>query len=213
MDSCVTAAIARTKCKSMAFLHANYGQRTQDRELQAFNYLAEFYGVTEKLVINLTYLNHIGGSCLTDPTIAVPEANLDNLEIPISYVPFRNANLLSAAVSWTEVINADAIYVGAVEEDSSGYPDCQRSFYDAFEKTIIEGTKPETKISIETPLINLEKSEIIKKGIALKAPIELTWSCYENNDFPCGKCDSCVLRARGFERAGCSDKIINLERN
>jgi len=212
MDSCVTTSIAKNESESIAFLHANYGQRTEKRELKAFKEVADFYKAEERLILDFTHLSKIGGSCLTDPNIDVPKANLESDQIPISYVPFRNANLLSATVSWAEVIGADAIYIGAVEEDSSGYPDCRRSFYDAFEKTIEEGTKPTTKILIITPLINMSKKDIIQKGIELESPLELSWSCYESNDIPCEQCDSCVLRARGFEFAKITDPILNLNK-
>jgi len=208
MDSCVTAAIASNDNDSLAFLHANYGQRTENRELQSFHDIADHYKVQEKLIIDMTHLNSIGGSCLTDRNIAVPDANLENTQIPISYVPFRNANILSAAVSWAEVIKANSIYIGAVEEDSSGYPDCRKSFYDAFEKTISEGTRPETHIKIITPIIELGKKDIVSKGIALNAPLHLTWSCYKMEDTPCGKCDSCALREKGFQEAGVTDPLF-----
>ena len=162
MDSCVTTAFAKNESDNIAFLHANYGQRTEQRELHAFNEIADFYKVEQKFILDFTHLSKIGGSCLTDPNIDVPKANLGSNQIPISYVPFRNANILSAAVSWAEVIDAEAIYIGAVEEDSSGYPDCRRTFYDTFEKTIEEGTKPSTKINIITPLINMSKKAIIQ---------------------------------------------------
>ena len=154
MDSCVTAAMAKNDGYELCFLHLNYGQRTENRELKAFHNIADFYDVKDRLVVDISHLAQIGGSCLTDHTIDVPTADLENEEIPISYVPFRNANILSAATSWAEILGANALYIGAVEEDSSGYPDCRRSFYDAFEKTIEEGTKPSTKIHIITPLIN-----------------------------------------------------------
>ncbi len=208
MDSCVTAAIASNDNDSMAFLHANYGQRTENRELQSFHDIADHYKVQEKLIIDMTHLNSIGGSCLTDENIAVPDADLENTQIPISYVPFRNANILSAAVSWAEVIKANSIYIGAVEEDSSGYPDCRKSFYDTFEKTISEGTRPETHIKIITPIIELGKKDIVSKGIALNAPLHLTWSCYKMEDTPCGKCDSCALREKGFQKAGVTDPLF-----
>jgi 7-cyano-7-deazaguanine synthase len=207
MDSCVTSAVAELNSENIAFLHVNYGQRTENRELKSFNKIADFYRVEERLILDFTHLSQIGGSCLTDKNIEVPKADLENKEIPISYVPFRNANILSASVSWAEVIEATAIYIGAVEEDSSGYPDCRRSFYDAFEKTIEEGTKPNTNIKVITPLINLNKKEIIIKGFELNSPIELSWSCYENNEIPCGECDSCALRARGFKLANKIDPI------
>ncbi len=149
----------------------------------------------------------IGGSSLTDKNIEVTKADLSNKEIPSSYVPFRNSNILSACTSWAEVLNASRIFIGAVFEDSSGYPDCRPSFFSAFEKMIDEGTKPETKIKIETPIINLSKAEIVKKGFELKAPLELTWSCYQNEDEACGECDSCALRLRGFQLAGFEDPI------
>jgi len=208
MDSCVAAAIAKENGHELCFLHLNYGQRTESRELMAFHNIADFYDVKDRLVVDISHLAQIGGSCLTNHTIDVPAADLENEEIPISYVPFRNANILSAATSWAEVLGANALYIGAVEEDSSGYPDCRRSFYDAFEKTIDEGTKPDTHIKIITPLIKLSKKEIILKGHALHAPINLSWSCYEQENIPCGKCDSCALRARGFVQAGMTDPVL-----
>ena len=209
MDSCVTATIAEKESNQMAFLHVNYGQRTERRELKAFEDIANFYDVKERFVLDYTHLAQIGGSSLTDLSIEVPKANLENSEIPNSYVPFRNANILSAAVSWAEVINADTIYIGAVEEDSSGYPDCRRSFYDAFEKTIDEGTKPQTKIKIKTPLIEMSKRDIVSYAFINNSPIQFSWSCYRNEDVPCGECDSCKLRERGFKLAGYRDPIIN----
>jgi 7-cyano-7-deazaguanine synthase len=206
MDSCVTAAIANTNF-NLALAHINYGQRTEARELKAFNDIADFYNVQNRLVIDYTHLFKIGGSSLTDKNIKVTEADLTNKEIPSSYVPFRNANILSACVSWAEVLNASAVFIGAVYEDSSGYPDCRPEFFSAFEKMIEAGTKPSTKIKIETPIINFSKSEIIKKGIELDAPLNLTWSCYQNEDEACGVCDSCALRLRGFHQAGIEDPI------
>ena len=210
MDSCVTAAFAIKDSFQPQFLHVNYGQRTEERELQAFHEIGDYYNVNDRLVVNITHLSQIGGSCLTDKNIDVPNANLNNKDIPISYVPFRNANILSIAVSWAEAMNTNAIYMGAVEEDSSGYPDCRRSFFDAFEKTIIKGTKPETSISIITPLIDLSKKEIILTGTILQAPLHLTWSCYNNDNTPCGLCDSCAIRERGFQQANLKDPIYIL---
>jgi 7-cyano-7-deazaguanine synthase len=206
MDSCVTAAIASENFE-LAFAHINYGQRTEKRELKAFNDIADFYGVKKKLVIDYTHLSKIGGSSLTDKNISVSKADLNNKKIPTSYVPFRNANILSACVSWAEVLKAKAIFIGAVFEDSSGYPDCRPEFFSAFEKMIDIGTKPETKVKVETPIIYLSKSEIVEKGIELKAPLHLTWSCYQNEDEACGVCDSCALRLRGFQQAGVEDPI------
>jgi len=207
MDSCVTAAIANQESESLAFLHISYGQRTENRERKAFNDIAEFYGVEKRLDISIEHLAKIGGSSLTDKNIAVTEADLQSKEIPASYVPFRNANMLSIATSWAEVLGAGAIYIGAVAEDSSGYPDCRPVFYEAFQKAIDAGTKPETHIQIRTPIIHLSKAEIVKKGIELNAPLHLSWSCYRNEDFACGTCDSCALRLRGFEQAGVKDPI------
>ena len=211
MDSCVTAAIAK-KSFDLAFAHINYGQRTEKRELKAFNDIADFYNINQRLIIDLTHLSKIGGSSLTDKKIEVSKADLLNKEIPSSYVPFRNANILSACTSWAEELKAKYIFMGAVYEDSSGYPDCRPSFFKAFEKMIDEGTKPSTKIKIETPIINFSKAEIVKKGIELDAPLHLTWSCYQNEDEACGVCDSCALRLRGFQIAGIEDPIKYLIR-
>jgi 7-cyano-7-deazaguanine synthase len=207
MDSCVTAAIAHEVDTSLAFLHISYGQRTEARERKAFNEIADHYGVEQRLDVSIEYLAKIGGSSLTDTNIAVTEANLESIEIPTSYVPFRNANMLAIATSWAEVIGATSIYIGAVAEDSSGYPDCRPEFYEAFQKTIDAGTKPDTRIQIRTPIIDLTKAEIVKKGSELNAPLHLTWSCYRSEDFACGTCDSCALRLRGFAQAGLKDPI------
>jgi len=206
MDSCVTAAIAKQKYQ-LAFAHINYGQRTETRELKAFNDIADYFEVKDRLVIDYTHLSKIGGSSLTDKNIHVSKADLSNKEIPTSYVPFRNANILSACISWAEVLKAKAVFIGAVYEDSSGYPDCRPEFFSAFEKMTELGTKPDSKIKIETPIIHLSKSEIVKKGFELNAPLHLTWSCYQNEDEACGICDSCALRLRGFQKAGLKDPI------
>lgn len=208
MDSCVTAAIAN-QTHRVALLHASYGQRTERRERRAFDDIADFYGA-ERLVVRFDALIKIGGSALTDSSIAVPEngdALKPNAEIPISYVPFRNAHFLSAAVSWAEVIGATAIFIGAVAEDSSGYPDCRPAYYRAFEQVIREGTRPETRIEIRTPVIGMKKSEIVRRGLALGAPLHLTWSCYRFDDAACGMCDSCRLRLKAFGEAGVEDPI------
>jgi 7-cyano-7-deazaguanine synthase len=206
MDSLVTAAIANTD-HELSFLHVNYGQKTQSRELKAFNDISEHYGVKNRLVVDIEYLAKIGGSSLTDSKMEISKADLNYEGIPTSYVPFRNANILSIAVSWAEVIDAKRIFIGAVEEDSSGYPDCREIFYEAFNKVIELGTKPQTEIIIETPLIHLKKHEIVRKGAELNAPFELSWSCYKNEDAACGECDSCALRLRGFEMAGLNDPV------
>ncbi len=207
MDSCVTTAIAARECQKIALLHVSYGQRTQARELKAFNDIADFYQVEQRLVTNIVHLAQIGGSSLTDRTIEVSQANLETTEIPTSYVPFRNAHLLAIATSWAEVISARRIYIGAVAEDSSGYPDCRPEFYQAFQQAISVGTKPETQIEIVTPVIALRKSEIVQRGLALGAPLQLSWSCYQGESLACGVCDSCALRLRGFREAGVRDPL------
>jgi 7-cyano-7-deazaguanine synthase len=209
MDSCVTTAIAN-QTHRLALLHASYGQRTERRERRAFEEIADFYGVHERLVVRFDAFAQIGGSALTDERIAVPESGAalaPDAGIPVTYVPFRNAHFLSAAVSWAEVIGATAIFVGAVAEDSSGYPDCRPEYYRAFEALIREGTRPETHIEIATPVIAMKKSEIVRRGAELGAPLDRTWSCYQFDDEACGTCDSCRLRLRAFEEAGMRDAI------
>jgi 7-cyano-7-deazaguanine synthase len=209
MDSCVTAAIAN-QTHRLALLHASYGQRTEQRERRAFEEVADFYGVHERLVVRFDAFAQIGGSALTDQRIAVPESGealAPHAGIPITYVPFRNAHFLSAAVSWGEVIGAKAIFIGAVAEDSSGYPDCRPEYYHAFAAVIREGTRPETRLEIVTPVIELRKSEIARRGVELGAPLDRTWSCYQFDDEACGTCDSCRLRLRAFDEAGLRDPI------
>jgi 7-cyano-7-deazaguanine synthase len=207
MDSCVTAAVARAENAGLAFLHVSYGQRTQARERRAFEELADFYNVTRRLVVSLEHLARIGGSSLTDPSIPVAEADLASQAIPTSYVPFRNAHLLAAATSWAEVSGAGRVYIGAVAEDSSGYPDCRPEFYEAFQRVVDVGTRPETRVRIRTPVIHMRKSEIIRRGVELGAPLGLTWSCYRAEERACGTCDSCALRLRAFREAGLEDPI------
>jgi 7-cyano-7-deazaguanine synthase len=207
MDSCVTAAIANRENAEIAFLHVSYGQRTEARERRAFIELADYFGAGKRLAVSIEYLKTIGGSSLTDLNIAVASANLASKEIPTSYVPFRNSHLLSIATSWAERIGAQRIYVGAVAEDSSGYPDCRPEFYEAFQRAIDVGTKPETRIEILTPVICMRKSEIVRRGLELGAPLELTWSCYQAEERACGHCDSCALRLHAFREAGVADPI------
>lgn len=207
MDSCVTTAIAN-QTHALALLHASYGQRTEVRERQAFEEIAEFYGARERLIVRLGALAQIGGSALTDHGITVPENRPgDSAGIPATYVPFRNAHFLSVAVSWAEVIGATAIFIGAVEEDSSGYPDCRPVYYRLFNELIHAGTRPETRIEIHTPVIHMRKSEIVRRGMELKAPLERTWSCYQGEQEACRACDSCRLRLRAFAEAGYTDPI------
>jgi 7-cyano-7-deazaguanine synthase len=206
MDSCVTTAIAQ-QTHRLALLHVNYGQKTATRERKAFNEIADHFHAAYRLAISVEHLSKIGGSSLTDASISVTRANLHASEIPTSYVPFRNANLLAVAVSWAEILGAHDLFVGAVEDDSSGYPDCRRSFFDAFEAVIKAGTKPTTQIKIVTPVIGFSKKEIVLKGTELRAPLHLTWSCYQREDVACGICDSCALRLRGFQQAGIPDPV------
>ena len=210
MDSCVTASIAR-ETHELALMHASYGQRTERRERQAFDEIADFYDVRQRLVVHLDHFAQIGGSALTDTRIAVPEeassAPIHGNEIPPTYVPFRNAHFLAVAVSWAEVIGAKAVFIGAVAEDSSGYPDCRPEYYRVFQQLVREGTRPETRIEIVTPVIRMRKWEIVKRGMELRAPLDRTWSCYQFEDAACGVCDSCRLRLRAFVEAGISDPI------
>lgn len=207
MDSCVTAAIAREENNELAFLHISYRQRTEQKERECFTALADYFGVEKRLIVSLDHLAQIGGSSLTDDRIPVTEADLSSKNIPSSYVPFRNAHLLAAAISWGEVTNATAVYIGAVAEDSSGYPDCRPEFYDAFQRVLDVGTKPETKIAIRTPVIHMRKPEIVATGLRLGAPLHLTWSCYRESEVACGTCDSCALRLRAFREVGVADPI------
>jgi len=207
MDSCVSAAIARQENSELAFLHVSYGQRTEARERDAFNQLAGHFAVNRRLVVSIEHLAKIGGSSLTDKEIGVSEANLTSREIPSSYVPFRNAHLLAIATSWAETLDARRIYIGAVAEDSSGYPDCRPEFYAAFQQAIDTGTRPETQVQIVTPVIYMRKAEIIRRGVELGAPLELTWSCYQSSDLACGRCDSCAFRLSAFREAGITDPI------
>jgi 7-cyano-7-deazaguanine synthase len=214
MDSCVSAAIARERHggENLALLHAMYGQRTEKRERQAFEQIADFYKTSHRLVVKLDHFRAIGGSALTDTNIQVPEndhhsAASGGSTIPVTYVPFRNAHFLSVGVSWAEAIGASAIYIGAVAEDSSGYPDCRPEYYRVFQELIRVGTKPETHIEMVTPVIAMKKSQIIRRGKELGAPLHLTWSCYQGEDLACGKCDSCLLRLRAFAEAGTPDPI------
>jgi 7-cyano-7-deazaguanine synthase len=206
MDSCVCAALAARDYEAAA-LHIDYGQRTEQRERRAFTGICDRLGIKNRLILRNPVFQAIGGSALTDDSIRVPDAasNIGE-QIPVTYVPFRNANLLSAAVSWAEVLGAERILIGAVEQDSSGYPDCRPEFYRAFNETIRTGTK-EGNIQVVAPLIGMRKSEIVTLGLELGAPFDLTWSCYSREDAACGVCESCVLRLRAFETAGAQDPI------
>jgi len=205
MDSCVCAALAARDYEAAA-LHVSYGQRTEERERQSFLAICQRFKVHDRLMIRNEAFRLIGGSALTDEAIDVPEAEMIGREIPVTYVPFRNAHFLAAAVSWAEVLGAAKVYIGAVEPDSSGYPDCRPAYYKAFNEVVKAGTK-EGKIEIVTPLIAMRKAEIVRLGLELGAPFDLTWSCYSRADQACGVCDSCVLRLRAFQAVGVQDPI------
>ncbi len=206
MDSAVVAAIV---CRDYepAFLHLDYGQRTEARERRAFEAIAEHYKVARRLISRVDPLAAAGGSSLTDPSMPLSEARGGPSVVPTTYVPFRNSHFLAAAVSWGEVLGARWIYYGAVEEDSSGYPDCRERYVEAFNRLIEAGTRPETRLTVVAPLIHLAKAEIVREGMRLKAPFHLTWSCYAEQERACGECESCRLRLKGFHEAGFEDPI------
>jgi len=206
MDSCVVAAIAASEYDPL-FLHICYGQRTEKKERECFEKIAEYFGVKDKLIVDISYLKKIGGSSLIDTNLSVPKPDIGSTRIPSTYVPFRNAHLLAIATSLAEAKGIENIFIGVVAVDGSNYPDCRPEFIRAFAQAINEGTKPSTQIKIIAPLINLRKAEIVKKGIELNAPFHLTWSCYKNTEIACGDCDSCVLRWRAFKEAGTKDPI------
>jgi 7-cyano-7-deazaguanine synthase len=205
MDSCVCAALA-ARDHDAAALHISYGQRTEERERRSFVDVCDRLGIRRRLVVRNEALRAIGGSALTDPNIAVPESHAIGNDIPVTYVPFRNAHFLAVAVSWAEALGAEKVYIGAVEQDSSGYPDCRPAYYEAFNWVVKAGTKDGT-IVVVTPLIALRKSQIVSLGLELNAPLDLTWSCYSREDRACGVCDSCVLRLRAFREAAAADPI------
>jgi 7-cyano-7-deazaguanine synthase len=205
MDSCVCAALAARDFEAAA-VHVSYGQRTEERERNCFTAICDYLGIRDRLVVRNEALRLIGGSALTDPNIEVPESALIRDDIPVTYVPFRNAHFLAVAVSWAEVLGAEKVYIGAVEQDSSGYPDCRPAYYQAFNELAKRGTKA-GRIEIATPLIAMHKAQIVRLGLELGAPFDLTWSCYSRQDQACGICDSCVLRLRAFREAGAEDPI------
>ena len=213
MDSCVTVAVAADRAYRLALLHVNYGQRTEGRELISFHQIAGYYGAAERLVADIRYLAAIGGSSLTDAALPVAETGAgaapEPAGIPLTYVPFRNTHLIAIAVYWAEVLHARRIFIGLVEEDASGYPDCRGSYLDAMNRTVQLGTRPETDVQVEAPLIAMSKAEIVRLGVRLGAPLDLTWSCYRREDVPCGRCLSCTLRARAFAEAGVADPLLS----
>ncbi len=205
MDSCVCASLAARDHEAAA-VHVSYGQRTELRERRSFEAICDRLGIQDRLVVRNDALRAIGGSALTDPEIRVPESHAIGAGVPVTYVPFRNAHFLAVAVSWAEVLGAEKVYIGAVEPDSSGYPDCRPEYYRAFNEVVRAGTK-EGAIEVVTPLIAMRKAEIVRLGLELKAPFDLTWSCYQREDRACGVCDSCALRLRAFREAGAEDPI------
>lgn len=205
MDSCVCASLAARDHQAAA-VHVSYGQRTEDRERGSFDAICDRLGIRDRLRVRNEALRAIGGSALTDANIAVPESHTLGSGVPVTYVPFRNAHFLAVAVSWAEVLGAEKVYIGAVEPDSSGYPDCRPAYYRAFNEVVKTGTKAGV-IEIVTPLIAMRKREIVTLGLELGAPFDLTWSCYQRQDRACGVCDSCVLRLRAFHDAGAKDPI------
>ncbi len=207
LDSAVATAVA-AESHELALMHINYGNLTEKRELEAFHNIADFYKIEKRLVADIDHLRKIGASSLTDKNIPVEDFTGKNIGIPLTYVPFRNANILSIAVSWGETTGAGSIYVGMMEEDSAGYPDCTEEFIEAFNRMITIGTRPETTIKLIAPLIHMSKGDVIRKGIELGAPFDLSWSCYKNEDKACGVCESCVLRLNGFKDAGIEDPIL-----
>lgn len=212
LDSAVATAVA-AESHELALMHINYGNLTEKRELEAFHNIADFYKIEKRLVADIDHLRKIGASSLTDKNIPVEDFTGKNIGIPLTYVPFRNANILSIAVSWGEATGAESIYVGMMEEDSAGYPDCTEEFIEAFNRMITIGTRPETTIKLIAPLIHMSKGDVIRKGIELGAPFDLSWSCYKNEDKACGVCESCVLRLNGFKDAGIEDPIVYINKD
>ncbi len=212
LDSAVATAVAAEN-HELALMHINYGNLTEKRELEAFHNIADYYKIEKRLVADIDHLRKIGTSSLTDKNIPVEDFTGKNIGIPLTYVPFRNANILSIAVSWGEATGAASIYVGMMEEDSAGYPDCTEEFIEAFNQMIEIGTRPETKIKLIAPLIHMSKGDVIRKGIDLGAPFDLSWSCYKNEDKACGVCESCVLRLNGFKDAGMEDPIVYINKD
>src|SRR5579871_4751987 len=206
MDSAVCAALA-VRDHEAAAVHVSYGQRTEERERQSFIAICQRLNIHDRLMVRNEALRAIGGSALTDQSIPVPDAEMLGQSVPVTYVPFRNAHFLAVAVSWAEVLGAEKVYIGAVEPDSSGYPDCRPAYYKAYNEVVKTGTK-DGRIEIVTPLIAMRKAQIVRLGLELDAPFDLTWSCYSREDQACGVCDSCVLRLRAFAAAGVKDPIM-----
>lgn len=206
LDSCVTLAEAHARDPRVAALHLVYGQRTAERELRAFTEVCDHYRLEHRLVCEQPALKSMGGSALTDESLAVPETEPGE-GVPVTYVPFRNGQILSLACAWAESLGAREVYLGAVQEDSSGYPDCRDEFFRRFEAAVEAGTRPQTHLRVMTPVLHLDKAAIVRRGLELGAPLHLTWSCYQSSDLACGRCESCRLRLSGFARAGETDPL------
>jgi 7-cyano-7-deazaguanine synthase len=206
MDSATASKITKDLGFNIISVHFNYSQRTQTKELEAFRKVTAHLGAMNSYEINLPFFGDIGASALTDKNITVPTGGLTE-GIPITYVPFRNGIFLSIATAIAEKEDANMIVIGAVEEDSSGYPDCREGFLDSYERTANLGTKEDTKIKIFAPLLHLSKEQIVKKASEIGVDLSITWSCYSSEDEACGVCDSCRLRLKGFEKAGLKDPI------
>jgi 7-cyano-7-deazaguanine synthase len=212
MDSATAAFEAKQRGYDLYFLHTTYGQQTADKESECAQKLADYMDVADFLHIETDHLARIGASSLTDENIDVEEVDLDSDEIPSSYVPFRNSNLLSMATSYAEANDCGAIFIGAHSEDYSGYPDCRPEFFDAFQQVIDIGTKPETSIDLVAPFVDWTKTEIAERGLDLDVPYELTWSCYRDEEPACGTCDACAYRLKAFQDVGMKDPIRYRER-
>ncbi|MFC6835563.1 7-cyano-7-deazaguanine synthase QueC [Halomarina ordinaria] len=212
MDSATAVWEARERGYDPLFLHTSYGQRTETKEYECASRLAEECDAADFLHIETDHLSRIGGSSLTDEGMAVGDADTESEEIPDTYVPFRNANLLSMAVSYAEAQAAEAVFIGAHSEDFSGYPDCRPAFFEAFERVVDVGTRPETEITIEAPFAEWSKTHIAERGLDLDVPFEHTWSCYRDEAPACGTCDSCAFRLEAFRAAGARDPIAYAER-
>jgi 7-cyano-7-deazaguanine synthase len=206
MDSTLASYIAKKEGYEIIAVHFNYGQRTEHKELEAFRNICIELNIKDKYEINIPFFTQIGASALTDTSIEIPTGGIED-GIPVTYVPFRNGIFLSIATAIAEKHEAQALFIGVVQEDSSGYPDCTDTFINKMESAMNQGTRDETKLEIITPLVHMTKEEIVKKSLVLGVPLKYTWSCYANEEKACGVCDSCRLRLNGFKLAGVKDEV------
>jgi 7-cyano-7-deazaguanine synthase len=207
MDSATLAYVAKSRGYDILALHINYGQRTERKERACAKSIAKLLHAETFIEISLDYFSMFGASSLTDQRITVENFDPAREHIPNTYVPFRNANLLSIATSFAESREADAIFIGVQSLDYSGYPDCRSQFIEAFQKVIDLGTKDTTKITLFAPFIGMTKTDILRKGLELDVPYEQTWSCYRNEVNACGTCGSCHFRREAFAAVGRQDPI------